>query len=128
MPIKAIVPAEVAHQHRRVWSLLEVMNLFRAQQLGALCSQFHILLSTVDAGITIFKDGLQKPDEVHTKMADGLLETTGQICRELGLLETDQQLNLVKHYLGNTGRLTMIEFHTEMRRLVETLIVEAGKR
>ena len=115
--------------NKQIWSLWEIVNLFKAEKLAGLCAQFQLLMEGAQVGITVMGYGAHKPDDLRLNMLSRLVANTKQLCAEINLPDTDQQLRLAEYHLvTDTNSLTLLVMHSELRRILETLIAELGKR
>jgi len=111
----------------RIWSLWEIMNRLKVEQVACIAAQIQILMESCNFAIT-FGHGAEPPHPDTIAKIPIILVSARDIFSEVGLTESLQQLELAGHYLAGSRALSALETQSELTRILETLMAESRKR
>lgn len=110
----------------RVWSLLEIMQQFKAEKLAALVAQFMLVEQAAKYAISNGHSS-DRPHPITLQTLPVLIENAKQVFRHAELERSLEQLELAEFHLLQPT-LNVSALSAEMIRIIETLTVELGKR
>jgi len=112
---------------RRLWSLWEIMNLFKLEQLAAIIAQIESMIGLCEFPIAHGRAADPACGQLTLQIAQTIPQARG-LFMVIGLKDSVKQLDLAGHYLSANPPPNNTEAKAELRRITDTLVTELKER